>query len=224
MKKFENELANLQNRLSEMADLARSMVVRASAAVKDRTDRGCAEIAALETRLNQMQTDIDHDAIRMLTVYGPVATDLRYLLVATHVTAQLERIGDQVVNICQALEMMTSDPAMHPMRPTVRRMADLVCQMVDDSLDAFFSRNEDKAVEMRRRDDVIDALNDEVLKELLTPEVFREVLADASDIADVVAQILVARSLERIADQAKNICKQVIYLIKGHDVRHIRPD
>jgi phosphate transport system protein len=171
-----------------------------------------------------MQTDIDHEAIRMLTVYGPVAKDLRYLLVATHVTSQLERIGDQVVNVCQALNLMSSEPAAHPTLAKLHKMADLVCETVDDALDAFFSRNEEKAVTLRRHDDVIDAMNDQVLKELLTEEVLHQVLSKATDIADLVAQILVARNLERIADQAKNICKQLIYLVKGHDVRHVRPE
>ena len=102
MKKFDNELAAVQKELSEMADLARSMVYLTAAAVKDRARDVQAEIYASETRLNKMQTDIDHEAIRMLTVYGPVAKDLRYVLVCTHMTSQLERIGDQAVNVIQS--------------------------------------------------------------------------------------------------------------------------
>ncbi len=223
MKKFDNELAAIQKQLSDMADLARSMVYLAAAAVKDRARDAQAEIYASEARLNKMQTDIDHEAIRMLTVYGPVAKDLRYLLVCTHMTAQLERIGDQAVNVIQSLQMMRSDPAAHPLRPKLQKMADQVCQMVDDALDAYFSANAEKAVLTRQRDDLVDALYDQVLKELLTDQVLREVLAGATDIADAVAQILIARYLERIADQAKNVCKEVIYMLKGDDVRHRRP-
>ena len=223
MEKLEDELADLQKRLSEMADLARSMVVLATDAVKDRTKDVFTEIADSEKRLDQMQTDIDQEVIRMLTVYGPVAGDLRYLLVTTHVTSQLERMGDQVVNVCQALYLMSSEPTGHPTLARLNKMADLVCEMVDNGLDAFFSRNEEKAVAVRRNDDVIDALNDEVFRELLTEEVLREVLSEATDIADIVAQILISSGMERIADQAKNICKQLIYLVKGHDVRHVRP-
>jgi phosphate transport system protein len=170
-----------------------------------------------------MQTDIDHEAIRMLTVYGPVAKDLRYVLVCTHMTSQLERIGDQAVNVIQSLQMMRSDPVAHPLRPKLQKMADQVCQNVDDALDAYFSENAEKAVLTRQRDDLVDALYDQVLKELLTDQVLREVLAGATDIADAVAQILIARYLERIADQAKNVCKEVIYMLKGDDVRHRRP-
>jgi phosphate transport system protein len=99
----------------------------------------------------------------------------------------------------------------------------LVCEIVDDALDAYFSKNQEKAVRTRRRDDLVDALNDQVMKELLTDEVLRDVLSGATDIGNAVAQILISRYLERIADQAKNICKEVVYMVKGDDVRHIRP-
>lgn len=223
MKKFDNELTAIQKELSDMADLARAMVYLTAAAVKDRSRDVQAEIYDEEDRLNKMQTRIDREAIRMLTVYGPVAKDLRFVLVCTHVTSQLERMGDQVVNVIQSLQMMRSDPAAHPLLPNLGNMADLVCEMVDDALDAYFSRNSDKAVLTRQRDDVVDAMNDQVMKELLTDEVLRDVLSGATDIADAVAQILIARCLERIADQATNICKEVIYMVKGDDVRHKRP-
>ncbi len=223
MRKFDNELAAIQKQLSDMADLARSMVYLSAAAIKDRTRDVQPEVYASEARLNKMQTEIDHEAIRMLTVYGPVAKDLRFILVCTHMTSQLERIGDHAVKVIQSLQMMRSAPAAHPLLPKVQKMADQVCELVDDALDAYFSQNAEKAVVTRQRDDLVDALNDQVLKELLTDQVLREVLAGATDIADAVAQILIARYLERIADQAKNVCKEVIYMVKGDDVRHRRP-
>ena len=141
----------------------------------------------------------------------------------THVTAQLERMGDQAVNICQSLQLMKSKPTERASAANVSKMADLACEMVDDALDAFFSRNEEKAIAIRRRDDVVDALNDHVTKELLTDQTLGEGSRDVAGVADVVAQILIARSLERIADQAKNISKQIVYLVSAEDVRHVRP-
>ena len=222
MKRFDNDVETLQHRLSEMGDLAKAMVVLVTAAVKDRTLDVHQELYEHETTMNKMQTDIDQEAIRMLTVYGPVAKDLRFLLVCTHVTAKLERIGDQAVNICQALELMTTDPAEHPLLASVRKMADMTCEIVEDSLDAYFSKNQQKAVATRRRDDIIDAMNDQVMKELLTDDVLRRVLSGATDIGEAVAQILISRYLERIADQATNICKEVVYMVRGDDVRHVR--
>lgn len=220
MKRFDNDLAYLQQRIHEMGDLARAMVVLAAQAVKDRTTDVFDDMAALESRLNRMQMEIDHHAIRMLTVYGPVAADLRYVLVATHMTSQLERMGDQCTNVCESLRLMTSDPQQHPMLAKLPKMADLVCEIVDDSLAAFFSRNVEKAVVTRSHDDLVDTLNEQIMKELLTDDVLQEVLAGARGIADAVAQILIARYLERVADQATNICKEVIYMVRGDDVRH----
>ena len=151
----------------------------------------------------------------------PVAGQLRYLLVCTHVTSQLERIGDQALNICEALDMMTSDPATHPTLPKLQQMADLVSEMVRDALNAYFDKDAEKAEQTRTHDDAVDALNDQIVRELFTDEVLREVLAGAQDIADAVAQILISRNMERIADQATNICKEVVYMVRGDDVRHI---
>jgi phosphate transport system protein len=222
MKKFDGELADLEKRLLEMAELAKSMVSLATDSVKDRAKDVWQEVAVMEKRLDQMQTEIDQEAVRMLTVYGPVATNLRYLLVGTHVTAKLERIGDQVVNICESLRMMTTDPDTHPTLPSLRRMADLVRTVVDEALDAYFTKDPVMAQATRAHDDLIDAMNDQIVKELLTDDVLRDVLSGAQNIADAVAQVLLARHLERIADQATNICKEVIYMVRGDDVRHIR--
>jgi phosphate transport system protein len=222
MKRFDNELADLMRRLSDMGELARSMVMLVRQVIKNRSDEVEAQVLAFERQVNQFQTDIDRDAIRMLTVYGPVATDLRQVLVCTHVTSHFERMGDQAVNICEAMRLMRSDPATHAMLPKLPTMADMVCQMVDDALDAYFSRNAEKAAATRRQDDLVDALNDQITADLLTDDVLRNVLNGATDIGEAVAQILVSRYLERIADQATNVCKEVIYQVHGADVRHNR--
>ena len=223
MKKFDHEVAELERRLGDMGDLARSMVVLAASAVKDQSVDVHAEISQKERLMDEMQTAIDQDAIRMLTVFGPVAKDLRYLLVCTHITAHLERMGDQAVNVVQALELMGDVAADHPTLQSLRRMSDLACEMVDSALDAYFSRDATKATATRIRDDMVDTLNDQVMKEVLTEDVLLKSPSNAGDIGSLVAQVLIASDLERIADQAKNICKQVIYLVQGHDVRHIRP-
>ena len=222
MKKFDVELAAMEQRLVAMAEQTKAMVSLAQTAVKDRSQDVTSQVSGIERRLNQMQSEIDQEAVRMLTVYGPVAGNLRYLLVCTHVTAQLERIGDQIVNVCESLRMMTSDPENHPTLPALQRMVDLVAQMIDDSLEAYFSRDPHKAEVTRTHDDMVDALNDQIVKEVLTDEVLRRILSGAENIADAIAHVLLARHLERMADQATNICKEVIYMVRGDYVRHRR--
>jgi phosphate transport system protein len=155
----------------------------------------------------------------MLTVYSPVATQLRYILVVTHITAQLERIGDQVVNVCEALDLMQT-PTDHPVLPDLKKMADLVSRIVTDAAASYFDKDAEKARATRGNDDVVDAMHAQIMKKLLSDEVLHSVLQGTQDIADALAQILIARHLERIADQAVNICKEVVYLVSGDDVRH----
>jgi phosphate transport system protein len=107
----------MEQRLVALAEQTKAMVSLAQTAVKDRSQDVTNQVSGIERRLNQMQSEIDQEAVRLLTVYGPVAGNLRYLLVCTHVTAQLERIGDQIVNVCESLRMMTSDPENHPTLP-----------------------------------------------------------------------------------------------------------
>lgn len=219
MKKFESELANLQDRMAKMAGLTQAMVELGMSAVQDRTKDVRKEVDEFEAKLDQMQIEIDHDAVRLLTVYSPVATQLRYVLVVTHITAQLERIGDQVVNVCESLALMQSD-VDHRVEADLHRMSDLVGTMVTDAFASYFERDAEKAEITRSHDDAIDALHAQIMKKLLSDELLRGVLEGTQEIADALAQILIARHLERIADQAVNICKEVVYLVSGDDVRH----
>ena len=219
MKKFETELAALQERIAKMASLTQSMVELGTAAVKDRTTDVRKQIDESEALLDQMQMEIDRDAVRMLTVYSPVATQLRYVLVVTHITAQMERIGDQVVNVCEGLDLMQSD-VDHPVLSDLKKMADLVVTIVTNAFASYFDKDADKARATRVHDDAVDAMHAQIMKKLLSDEVLHSVLQGTQDIADALAQILIARHLERIADQAVNICKEVIYLVSGDDVRH----
>ena len=219
MKKFEHEMEELQERMAKMASLTQSMVELATSAVQDRTKDVRKQIDESEATLDRMQTEIDHDAVRMLTVYSPVATQLRYVLVVTHITAQMERIGDQVVNVCEALDLMQTE-VDHPVLSDLKKMADLVNTIVADSFSSYFDRDADKAQTTRGHDDVVDAMHAQIMKKLLSDEVLHSVLKGTQDVADALAQILMARHLERIADQAVNICKEVVYLVSGDDVRH----
>ncbi len=219
MKKFEHELEELKKQMLSMSELTTKMVDLAAEAIKNRSKDFHPELAPLEKQLDHMQMEIDHEAVRMLTVYGPVATQLRYILVVNHVTAQMERIGDQVMNVCESLQLMRSQPD-HGTLSKLQKMADLTCEIVRDSLDSYFDDDPKKAQITRTHDDLVDALNSQIMQQLLSDDVLRGVLKGTEDLADAVAQILIARHLERIADQAVNICKEVVFLVEGEDVRH----
>jgi phosphate transport system protein len=214
MKKFEHELVALKQRVMEMGALAESMVAMASDALLKR-DRGIiAEVRAAEERVDRLQLEIDGEAVRLITIYAPTAKDLRFLLMVVRINTELERIGDQAVNNCEYVEMFLSDPSPQPLSD-ISRMTDITCGMLHDALLAFDKEDIAKARFVLKLDDAVDALN---------AQTFRDLLTDRRDDADLVTRsmslILLARSIERIADHATNICEEVIYLVEGEDVRH----
>jgi len=214
MRKFELELDSLKNRLLEMGQVAERMVARASEALVQRDRKIVADVLAGEERLDRYQVEIDGEAVRLITVYTPTAKDLRFLLMVVRINTEIERIGDQAVNNCEYVEMFLSNSPARPLHD-LSRMTDIACEMVHGALAAFASEDVDMARRVVALDDQVDALN---------RQTFTDLLADSADDPDTVKRsmslILLARSLERIADHAENICEEVVFLVKGEDIRH----
>ncbi|OHB75686.1 MAG: phosphate transport system regulatory protein PhoU [Planctomycetes bacterium RBG_16_64_10] len=220
MKKFEQELVGLRRRVAEMGSLSETMVVGATNVIFDPHNQALFEkLSQDESRLDLMQLEIDRDATRMMTIYSPVASDLRFLLAVTRIDTELERIGDHVIDVCEAVQLMASKTETVPL-PELRKMANLVKGMVSDSVSAFVQGDIRKAQATIAYDDMVDVVNDQILGELLDDHVVREVLVSDRNIAGALAQLLIARSLERIGDQAVNIGEEVVYMVKGLDIRH----
>ena len=215
MKKFDQDLAALGARVMEMGSLAQQMVSMARLAMTELKTM-YAKVLKAEDQLDKMQLEIDHEAVRLLIIYGPVAGDLRYVLSISHVNAALERIGDQAVGLCHSLDSahQQPDPAL---LPTLLAMGERAEVMVKDAMLAFFKRDAALARSIMSRDDSLDDLNDQVLSQTLSDD---ESSGEKTKLASAVAQILMARTWERIGDQATNICEEVIYIVEGEDVRH----
>jgi phosphate transport system protein len=223
MKKMEHDLSVLRQKVIEMGNLTEHMVVQAIDALsQDAGQDLMRRIMDNETKLDQMQLDIDKEAIRLLTVYSPVAGDLRLIMSVSRITAELERIGDHSLNMCESLLMALDQTELH-LLPEVEKMASVVKGMVSDALNSFVQSDIRKARATIASDNMVDALNDQVVGELLSVEAVREVIQGAGDLAGAMAQLLIARSLERIADQSTNISEEVVYMVKGHDIRHQAP-
>ncbi len=220
MKKFEQEIDHIRDQINQMGDLAESMVKQAVGAVVSQDLSVIDTVNTEEDQLDQLQLDVDHDIVRLLTVYTPVASSLRYLLTISHVNTALERIGDQAVNLCDDLKMVGEKTEIISL-PKIKQMAELVIDMVDDSLKALRRSDADMADATKTRDDLVDSLKDQVVTELLSERVVRAALAESGDISSILGQILIASSLEKIADQACNICNEVVYMVSGQDIRHM---
>jgi len=220
MKQLERELDNLKERIAKMGDLTQQMVAEAIEALSDlRNEKHCQQVLTDEERLDQMQLEIDKEAIRLLTIYAPVAANLRLVLSISRTNSELERIGDQTVSMCGHIQLMAaaSDASL---MPQFNGMAKLVRAMLYDALKAFRLDDAGKARSTIGSDNLVDVLNDEIVRELLGGGIEKTNGDSPRGVAVSVAQIMISQSLERIADQACNICEQIIYMVEGADVRH----
>jgi len=211
---FEEELQALKHRLLNMGALVEDRVHRAVHALMDRDVDDAAAVAAGDQEVNDLQIEIDDRCIKLLALQQPMATDLRLITSAIKINADLERIGDQAVNIAEsAVKVLTHSPA----RPSVdlRRIAELAERMTRESLDAFVRKDVTLARAVILRDDEVDRLKDKLFGELIATMV-----SDPQSIPDALSFILISRNLERIADHATNIAEDVIFMVEAKDIRH----
>jgi phosphate transport system protein len=214
MKKFGQELDNLKEQVKEMGEVAEQMVAWSTAAMLERDSAIIQKVVTIEPRLDRYQLDIDAEAIRLITVYSPIAKDLRLLLMVARINSELERIGDQALNNCEYVELLLRTPPPQPLLD-LSKMAAITQTMVHDAIHAFLHEDLERAERVLKADDEVDRLNSQTFRDLLT-----DTVVDQDTINQCMILILIARSLERIADHATNICEEVIYMVKGEDIRH----
>jgi phosphate transport system protein len=213
---FEGDLQALKQRLLTMGALVEERAHQAiGALIHRRLDEAEAVIAA-DKEINDLQIEIDDRCLKLLALQQPMATDLRLITSAMKINADLERIGDQAVNIAENTIKLLPQPPLKPLID-IPRMADIAEKMTRDSLDAFVRRDAELARSVLTRDDEVDSLKDQVFRELLT-----YMMADPGTIQRALALILISRNVERIADHATNIAEDVIFLVEAKDVRHGR--
>ena len=211
---FDKDLAGLKQKLLRMGAVAETMIDKVAAELERRDERVAEQVPDLEQHLNALQIEVDRDAMSLLATQQPVASDLRFLVSAIKINADLERIGDLAVNIMQAAQVLTKQQPIRA-KVDIARMAGLAREMVADSLRAFVSGDALQAQRVIDTDDQVDALKYQVLRQLI-----EYMTADPSSIERGVAVIFTSRHLERIADHATNIAEDVIYMTQGRDVRH----
>lgn len=211
---FEDELQALKQRLLHMGALVEERVHDAVLALMERRLDRAERIAGADREVNDLQIEIDDRCLKLLALQQPMATDLRLITAAMKINSELERIGDQAVNIAQNVAALLRYPPVKP-QIDIARMAEITQQMTRDSLDAFVGRDPALARDVLKRDDQVDSLKDHVFRVLLT-----YMMADPGTIERCLALILISRNLERIADHATNIAEDVVFLVEARDIRH----
>ena len=214
MRHFDEELADLQKLLLEMGGLVESAIHRSVSAVSARDASAAEEVIRNESRINQLEIEIDNFAVRLLALQQPMAKDLRFLTSAIKINNDLERMGDLACNIVERALSLSARLPIHP-AVDIPQMARLVDSMVRNSLDAFLRRDGELARRVLTADDAVDELRTRAYAELVA---YME--GNPEGIPSALDLIFVARNLERIADHATNVAEDVLFLVQGIDVRH----
>jgi phosphate transport system protein len=211
---FHDELQTIGRRLAAMGTLVESRVRDAVDALTERRLDLAAETASGDTAVNDLEVEIDDQCLTLLALQHPVASDLRAVRSILKANTDLERIGDQAVNIAQAAMNLTQRTTPKP-PPEIERLAQLALAMLHDALGAFASRDPALARSVLERDDEADHTRDAILRSLVAT-----MTANAAAVEGALALIVVTRSLERIADHATNIAEDLVFLVEGRDIRH----
>jgi phosphate transport system protein len=212
--RFQQGLDELKEKLLRMGGLAEQAIDRATEAYRTRDSKYCQMVLTGENAINEAEREIDELSLDLLAMQQPMAVDLRFILAVLKINADLERVGDQAVNIAQRVLDLISEPEVQ-LPVDIPRMADSVSTMVQRALEAFLDGRAEVAEAVLQMDGIVDRMKDEAFIVLVQkmhnePAVTRAALN----------VLLISRNLERIADHATNIAEDVIFWVRGADVRH----
>ena len=211
---FHEELEALKQTLLAMGGLVEDQIRRVTTALLERDSTAAQEVIARDGQVNTYDVEVDEKCVELLALHQPTAGDLRFITTAMKIVTDLERIGDQAVNIAQRVVELNREPQLKPYID-LPRMAERAQRMVKESLDAFVARDTELARQVCAEDGAVDDLNHQIFRELLT-----FMMEDPKTIPRAIRLILVARFLERVADHATNIAEMVIYMVESKMVRH----
>ncbi len=211
---FHEELEALKQTLLAMGGLVEDQIRRVMRALLERDDALAQEVIDRDQQVNAYDVEVDETCVSLLALHQPTAGDLRFITTAMKIVTDLERIGDQAVNIAQRVLELNREPQLKPYID-LPRMAEKAQAMVKESLDAFVARDTALARKVCAEDADVDALKEQLFRELLT-----FMMEDPKTIPRAIRLILISRFLERVADHATNIAEMVIYLVEAKMVRH----
>jgi phosphate transport system protein len=211
---FHEELDGLKQTLLAMGALVEDQIRRVMRALVERDGELAQNVIDRDRQVNAYDVEVDEKCVELLALHQPTAGDLRFITTAMKIVTDLERIGDQAVNIAQRAIELNEEPQLKPYID-LPRMAEKAQRMVKESLDAFVARDTELARQVCANDDEVDGIKEQVFRELLT-----YMMSDAKTIPRAIRLMLVSRFLERVADHATNIAEMVIYMVESKMVRH----
>ena len=213
-KQFHREIEKLKKLILSLGAMAEEEVRMAIKAIELKDAEIAKKIIIDDHRIDEMEVDIEEECLKVLALHQPVAVDLRFIVAVIKINNDLERIGDEAVNIAERVESLAKRKSSS-FYYDYSKMAQKAEHMLKMSLDALVNLDIDQAFKVLTMDDEVDNTQKEVYQ--LTKQALRE---HTDDVAYLINQYLISRHLERIADHATNIAEEVIYLIEGEIVRH----
>ena len=215
---FDAELSEISNRVLEMGGLVESQVAQAVYALTNFSGETASLVLDRELRVNPMEVEIDRDLSAIIARRQPTARDLRLLIAISKTIGNLERIGDEATRIARTVQRLMNSGVSSRLRLPVADIAfgaNLATAQLRKVLDAFARLDVGRALEVLKQDDEIDKEFDGLLRKLIT-----YMMEDPRTISSAIDLVFVAKAIERVGDHAKNLSEQIIYIVKGTDVRH----
>lgn len=213
---FNDELEAIRTDMLEMGGLVEKQVSDAIVALIEGDGKMAETVRENDHAINQMERAIDEECMRILARRQPAASDLRLVMAITKIVVDLERIGDEASKIAKRALQLVEEGQSPRGYVECRHIGHHVRKMVQDALDAFARSDSELALAVAREDKMVDQEYKTAMREMVT-----YMMEDPRSISRVLSILWVLRSLERVGDHARNVAEQVIYLVKGTDVRHI---
>jgi phosphate transport system protein len=216
---FNEELEQIKTQLLTMGGLVETQLRDAVNALLDADSELAQQVIAREETVDAMEVQIDEDCTTIIARRQPAASDLRMIRAVSRAVADMERIGDEAKKIAKMAILLCEEGSSPRGYVELRHIANSVRKMVNDTLDAFARYDADTALITLQADKQIDMDYKSAMREMIT-----YMMEDPRSISRVMNVIWALRSLERVGDHAKNICEQIVYLVRGKDIRHARGD
>ncbi|MFA5437116.1 MAG: phosphate signaling complex protein PhoU [Candidatus Omnitrophota bacterium] len=214
-KPFEEELQDLNNEILKMGAFAEEAIFKSIEALKDRDKDKALEVINNDKLIDELELVIDEKCLDLIARHQPMAGDLRFITTGMKINAELERIIDIAVDICQRVVEIADKPLLKPL-VDIPKLANVSQNMVKLAIDAFVKRNSDAAKKVMLSDSEADQLRNAIQKELIEDYMVK----DGKSAPRAVPLLLIARFLERICDHATNIAEDVVYMVEAQVVKH----
>jgi len=214
---YDEELTQLKMKVTEMGGLAEAQLANALEAMQRRDTELATRTIEADTRVDDLEQEIDQFVVQLLALRQPMASDLRDIIVALKISSDLERVADYATNVAKRTITLAQYPQVRPAH-AIPRMVHLALTMIHDVLDSYADRDTQKAIAVWHRDEELDEMYTSLFRELLT-----YMMEDARSISSCTHLLFIAKNIERVGDHATNIAEYIYYLVEGKPLLQSRP-